>query len=66
MILPINSVSVSHKGYNGGNLTKQMHIEKLQNLIKEFEELAKGNPANEALKNHIDYLKKSLGELLKK
>ena len=64
MITPINSAQPNFRSYNHPNLTKQMHIEKLQNLIKEFEECAKKQPNNTILKNHIENLKKSLKTLL--
>ena len=67
MIKPISAVNpTSRGGYGCNNLTKQMRAERLQNLIKEFEEQAKTMPKNEALKTHIENLKKSLKELLTK
>lgn len=65
MIKPINSVSPTTKGYNKF-VPKYVQVEKLQNLIKEFEECAKKQPENLVLKNHIENLKKHLQELTSK
>lgn len=65
MITPISKTDINFKNkYGSLNLSKKMQAEKLQNLIKEFEEQAKKQPNNTALRKHIEYLKQSLQKFL--
>ena len=65
MIKPVGMGTPVVNKFAKNILTKSARIEKLQNLIKEFEECAKGAPENKALADHIAYLKSSLENLLK-